>query len=179
MKKLFVQFYISVCSVSRHTVISTTKHWQQRGSISKQIHPMTSHGIFSHLAKGLTSFHFFSFVEKWRTQQNRRRRIKLLGNSVQLAQRKFQYLLLVYFVYFLHVEKRMEYIFYITNTFLVWRKISSTYCILRQGSIWMNALYSVNRNGERRARLKSCDASRGAHYEQRRPSEISPHIWWK
>ena len=40
-------------------------------------------------------------------------------------------------------------------------------------------LYPVNRNGERCARPNAFEESGGAYRDQRRPSDISPHVWWK
>ena len=62
--------------------------------------------------------------------------------------------------------------------------VDGTVFIRRKDGIWCRRdtrgrLYPVNRNGERCARPKEFEASRGAYHEQRRPRETSPHIWWK
>ena len=40
-------------------------------------------------------------------------------------------------------------------------------------------LYLVNINGERCAKPRSLDMTTGQNRDQRRPSSISPHAWWK
>ena len=56
--------------------------------------------------------------------------------------------------------------------------------VRREDGIWCRrdirgGLYPVNRNGERCARPKAFEDSGGAYRDQRRPSDVSPHGWWK
>ena len=39
--------------------------------------------------------------------------------------------------------------------------------------------YPINGNGERCAKPKSCEKSEGSYHDQKRPSEVSPQVWWK
>ena len=56
--------------------------------------------------------------------------------------------------------------------------------VRREDGIWckfdiQGTLYLVNRNGERCARPNAFEESGGVYRDQRRPSELSPHVWWK
>ena len=57
-------------------------------------------------------------------------------------------------------------------------------CIRRDDGIWcrtykVGRLYHVNSNGERCAKPHTLDVTSGQNHDQRRPSSISPHVWWK
>ena len=56
--------------------------------------------------------------------------------------------------------------------------------VRRADGIWCRKdtagrLYPVNGNGERCAKLKTFEKSEGSYSDQKRPSEVSPHVWWK
>ena len=48
-----------------------------------------------------------------------------------------------------------------------------------EGTQLVGRLYPVNGNGERCAKPKKFEKSDGSYSDQRRPIEVSPHVWWK